>query len=108
MTLFDLSGHVGLVTGGNSGIGLGYAEGLAECGAAIAVWGTNPAKNDAAVERLSQYGVDVHAVVCDVGDQDAVVAAMAETVGELGRVDSCFVNAGVGGRADGFADMPVE
>ena len=108
MTLFDLSGHVGLITGGNSGIGLGYAEGLAECGAAVAIWGTNPRKNEAAVEQLSEYGVDVHAVICDVGDQDAVVAAMAETIGELGRVDSCFVNAGVGGRADGFADMPVE
>ena len=108
MSLFDLSGHVGLVTGGNSGIGLGYAEGLAECGAAIAVWGTNPKKNDAAVEQLSEYGVDVHAVICDVGDQDAVVAAMAETIGELGRVDSCFVNAGVGGRSDGFANMPVD
>ena len=70
--LFDLTGHVGLITGGNSGIGLGYAEGLAECGAAVAIWGTNPAKNEAAVEQLSQYGVDVHAVVCDVGDQDAV------------------------------------
>src|SRR3954454_7654656 len=108
MSLFDLSGHVGLVTGGNSGIGLGYAEGLAQCGAAVAIWGTNPAKNEAAVEQLGQHGGDVHAVICDVGDQEAVVAAMAETIGELGRVDSCFVNAGVGGRASGFAEMPVE
>jgi NAD(P)-dependent dehydrogenase (short-subunit alcohol dehydrogenase family) len=108
MTLFDLSGHVGLVTGGNSGIGLGYAEGLAECGAAVAIWGTNPAKNDAAVERLAEFGGDVRAVVCDVGDHEAVQAAMAETVGELGRVDSCFVNAGVGGRASSFAEMSVE
>ena len=61
MSLFDLTGHVGLVTGGNSGIGLGYAEGLAECGASVAIWGTNPKKNEAAVEQLSEYGVDVHA-----------------------------------------------
>ena len=107
-SLFDLSGHVALVTGGNSGIGLGMAEGLAEQGASIALWGTNPAKNDAAVEQLSGFGVDVHAVVCDVGDRDAVVSSMAETVGELGRVDSCFVNAGVGGRASSFAEMSVE
>jgi NAD(P)-dependent dehydrogenase (short-subunit alcohol dehydrogenase family) len=105
MTIFDLSGHVGLVTGGNSGIGLGYAEGLAACGAAVAVWGTNPAKNDAAVERLGSYGGDVHAVVCDVGDHDAVQAAMAETIGELGRVDSCFVNAGISGRGPSFVEM---
>jgi NAD(P)-dependent dehydrogenase (short-subunit alcohol dehydrogenase family) len=105
VSLFDLTGHVGLVTGGNSGIGLGYAEGLAECGAAVAIWGTNPTKNDAAVERLAARGGDVHAVVCDVGDHEAVQAAMAETVGELGRVDSCFVNAGIGGQAASFADM---
>ena len=97
-----------LVTGGNSGIGLGMAEGLAAQGAAVAIWGTNPAKNDAAVERLAELGGDVHAVVCDVGDRDAVVASMAETVGELGRVDSCFVNAGVGGAAPSFLEMTAD
>jgi NAD(P)-dependent dehydrogenase (short-subunit alcohol dehydrogenase family) len=107
-SLFDLSGHVGLVTGGNSGIGLGYAKGLAQCGAAVAIWGTNPAKNDAAAKELSELGGDVHAVICDVGDQQAVEAAMAETVGVLGRVDSCFVNAGVGGRGSSFLDMTDE
>ena len=68
-SLFDLTGHVALVTGGNSGIGLGMAEGLAAQGAAVAIWGTNAAKNDAAVERLGELGGDVHAVVCDVGDR---------------------------------------
>jgi NAD(P)-dependent dehydrogenase (short-subunit alcohol dehydrogenase family) len=106
--LFDLTGHVGLVTGGNSGIGLGYAKGLAQCGAAVAIWGTNPAKNDAAAKELSELGGDVHAVICDVGDRQAVEAAMAETVGALGRVDSCFVNAGVGGRGSSFLDMTDE
>ena len=108
MTLFDLTGHVALVTGGNSGIGLGMAEGLAEQGAAVAIWGTNAAKNDAAVERLAELGGDVHAVVCDVGDREAVVASMAETIGELGRVDSCFVNAGVGGAAPSFLEMTTD
>ena len=108
MQLFDLSGHVGLVTGGNSGIGLGYAEGLAQCGAAVAIWGTNPGKNEAASEQLSRHGGRVHAVICDVGDHDAVQAAMQETIAELGRVDSCFVNAGVGGRAPSFAEMTLD
>ena len=60
------------------------------------------------MELLAEHGGDVHAVVCDVGERDAVVAAMAETVGELGRVDSCFVNAGVGGAAPSFLELSAE
>ena len=84
---FDLTGKVALVTGGNSGIGLGMAEGLASHGADIAIWGTNPDKNDAAVDQLGRYDVEVLSIVCDVSDEAAVVAAMADTVAELGRVD---------------------
>ena len=57
--LFDLSGHVALVTGGNSGIGLGMAEGLAAHGADVAIWGTNESKNSAAAEQLAQHGTRV-------------------------------------------------
>jgi NAD(P)-dependent dehydrogenase (short-subunit alcohol dehydrogenase family) len=104
-SLFDLTGHVALVTGGNSGIGLGMARALAAHGAAVAIWGTNESKNDAAAEQLAEYGGDVLAVRCDVGDADAVEAATEEVVGELGRIDSCFVNAGVGGQASSFLEM---
>jgi len=104
-TLFDLTGHVALVTGGNSGIGLGMADALAAHGAAVAIWGTNPAKNAAAAERLRAHGGTVLDVVCDVGDHDAVIASMANTVDALGRLDSCFVNAGVGGQAPSFVGM---
>ena len=104
-TLFDLTGHVALVTGGNSGIGLGMADALAAHGAAVAIWGTNPAKNAAAAERLRAHGGTVLDVVCDVGDHDAVIASMAHTVDTLGRLDSCFVNAGVGGQAPSFVGM---
>ncbi len=94
---FDLTGKVALVTGGNGGIGLGFAEGLAMAGADIAVWGTNEAKNDAAVASLSAHGTRVVAIHCDVGDEAAVDAAFAGTLARLGRVDGCFANAGVGG-----------
>ena len=104
-TLFDLTGHVALVTGGNSGIGLGMADALATHGAAVAIWGTNAAKNAAAAERLRSHGGEVLDLVCDVGDHDAVIASMARTVDTLGRLDSCFVNAGVGGQAPSFVGM---
>ncbi|MEM8618422.1 MAG: SDR family NAD(P)-dependent oxidoreductase [Actinomycetota bacterium] len=102
---FDLSGRVALVTGGNGGIGLGMAEGLASHGADVAIWGSNAQKNDRAIDALGKYDVELLSIVCDVGDESAVVAAMADTVGELGRVDSVFVNAGVGGQASSFVDM---
>ncbi|MDX2378307.1 MAG: SDR family NAD(P)-dependent oxidoreductase [Acidimicrobiia bacterium] len=102
---FDLSGRVALITGGNGGIGLGMAEGLAAHGADIAIWGTNPDKNDAAIERLGRHDVELLSIVCDVGDEQAVVQAMSDTVDELGRIDAAFVNAGVGGRASSFVDM---
>ncbi|MCU1359862.1 MAG: putative oxoacyl carrier protein reductase, Short-chain dehydrogenase/reductase, partial [Ilumatobacteraceae bacterium] len=95
--LFDLTGHVALVTGGNSGIGLGMADALAAHGASVAIWGTNADKNRAAHDQLEAHGGKVVSLLCDVGEQAAVVASMAATVEELGAVHSCFVNAGVGG-----------
>jgi NAD(P)-dependent dehydrogenase (short-subunit alcohol dehydrogenase family) len=106
--LFDLSGHVALVTGGNGGIGLGMADALAQQGAAVAIWGTNGGKNAAAAEQLRAHGHAVLDLICDVGDREAVVASMAATVDALGRLDSCFVNAGVGGQAPSFAEMTDE
>jgi 2-deoxy-D-gluconate 3-dehydrogenase len=93
--LFDLSGKVAIVTGGNGGIGLGIAQGLADAGAAIAVVGRNEAKSKAAAAGLAQGGVKAIAVTTDVTDK-AAVAAMAERVrGELGRIDILVNNAGI-------------
>jgi NAD(P)-dependent dehydrogenase (short-subunit alcohol dehydrogenase family) len=107
-TSFDLSGKVALVTGGNGGLGLGIAEGLASAGADVAIWGTNAKKNAAAAERLASYGKRVHTELCDVGDESAVDAAMQRTVAALGRLDGCFANAGVGGARMPFETLTTE
>ncbi|WP_198374489.1 SDR family NAD(P)-dependent oxidoreductase [Neoroseomonas rubea] len=102
---FDLTGKVALVTGGNSGIGLGMAQALAEAGADVAIWGTNAAKNAAATAQLERTGVRLHATVCDVGDEGAVERAMEGTLAALGRVDACFANAGTYGLKRKFTEL---
>ena len=105
---FDLTGRVALVTGGNGGIGLGMAEGIAAAGGDVCIWGTNPDKNAAALETLAKHGTRVAARVCDVADEAAVERCFAETLEEFGRVDGCFANAGVGGRNTAFDAMTTE
>jgi NAD(P)-dependent dehydrogenase (short-subunit alcohol dehydrogenase family) len=104
----DLSGHCALVTGGNGGIGLGMAMGLARAGADVAVWGTNPTKNAAAAEQLAALGVRVHTEVCDVADEGAQLAAFARTIDALGKLDSVFANAGVSGGVPSVLDLTTE
>jgi NAD(P)-dependent dehydrogenase (short-subunit alcohol dehydrogenase family) len=102
---FNLSGKVALVTGGNSGIGLGMAEAMAQAGADIVIWGTNPAKNQDAEAKLLQHGVRVLAQRIDVSDEAAVVGGMAEAIAAMGRVDTVVANAGIGGGAPSFSEM---
>ncbi len=94
MTSFDLAGRVALVTGGNGGIGLGMAEGLAEAGAAVMVAGRNAAKNTAAVKALAGHGAKAASVEVDVTDRKACQAMVEATVQRFGRLDILVNNAG--------------
>ncbi len=105
--MFDLRGHVAVVTGGNGGIGLAMAKGLAEAGANIAVWGRDPSKSAAAVAELESCGVEAAAFSCAVDDEAQVVAQMQATLARFGRVDSCFANAGMS-IAKPFVETTVE
>lgn len=95
--MFDLTGKVALVTGGNGGLGLAYGRGLVKAGAAVAIWGRNPEKNAAAFEELRAMGGDVEAFACDVTDEEQVKSSFAATLDRFGKVDVCFANAGGGG-----------
>jgi 2-deoxy-D-gluconate 3-dehydrogenase len=91
MSLFDLSGRVALVTGGNGGIGLGMALGLAAAGARVVVAGRDAAKNAGAVAQLGSAG---HAVIADVTRRAECDAAVAATEQKFGRLDILVANAG--------------
>ena len=93
--LFDLSGKVAIVTGGNGGIGLGMARGLAANGATIAIVGRDEAKSAAAVADLSKNGGKAIAVKADVTDETAVNAMVMRVRRELGRIDILVNNAGI-------------
>ncbi|MBO6504294.1 MAG: SDR family oxidoreductase [Kordiimonadaceae bacterium] len=95
--MFDLTGKVALVTGGNGGIGLAFAKGLLKAGAKVAIWGRNESKNEAALKELAALDGDAAAFVCDVTNTDSVATAFAETMERFGQIDSCFANAGGSG-----------
>jgi NAD(P)-dependent dehydrogenase (short-subunit alcohol dehydrogenase family) len=104
-TPFDLTGRVALITGGNGGIGLGMADALAQSGASVEIWGTNEAKNAAALERLKAHGGKVNARIVDVSKEAAIVAGFEAAIAEFGRIDACFANAGVSNRWKSFLDI---
>ncbi len=96
MNLFDLKGKVAIVTGGNGGIGLGIARGLAQAGANVAVLGRNTAKSEAAAGQIhSELGVETLAVHADVSRPEQIERAADEVLKKFGRADILFNNAGI-------------
>lgn len=103
--LFNLEGHVALVTGGNGGLGLAMAKGLVKAGAEVAIWGRNEAKNAAALAELRALGGTVQSFVADVTDPASSQAAFDKTIERFGHIDSCFANAGGSGARGAFVDL---
>jgi 2-deoxy-D-gluconate 3-dehydrogenase len=92
MSLFDLTGKVAVVTGGNGGIGLGMARGLAQAGARVALVGRDRPKTEAAVREI---GGDALAVTADVSMEEQAERSVAEVLNRFGRLDILVNNAGV-------------
>ncbi|MEY3756620.1 MAG: hypothetical protein RL356_892 [Actinomycetota bacterium] len=91
----SLKGKVAVVTGGNGGIGLGFATGLAQDGADIAIWARNIEKSEAAVKKLKSLGVNAKAFNVDVADKNQINQGMIDTEKEFGGVDILVANAGI-------------
>ncbi len=94
MALFDLKGRVAIVTGGNGGIGLGMARGLAEAGARVVVAARNAEKGRAAVKELGRLGTEARFVAVDVASEASVEAMVRAAADAFGGVDILVNNAG--------------
>ena len=92
--LFDLTGRVAVVTGGNGGIGRGIALGLAEAGAAVAIFGRNDEKNQRVLSELKAIGAPSMAVKVDVTNRAGLEPALGKVERELGGVSILVNNAG--------------
>lgn len=104
--LFDCSGKVLLVTGGNGGIGLGFARGVAKMGGNIAIWGRNAEKNAVASADLLAAGAErVIAYEVDVSTEDAIIAGYDQLIADFGRIDSVFANSGRASRSRSVLTM---
>src|SRR5881394_2964722 len=95
MNLFDLTGRVAVITGGNGGIGLGMAKGMAAAGAAIVVAGRDPDKNSAAVRELQSAGGKASAIPVDVLQEASCRSLIDQTMKAHGRLDILVNNAGM-------------
>jgi len=104
MKPFDLSGKAALVTGGNGGIGLGMAAGLARAGARVAIAGRDAGKNQSALKKLGEPAIALEA---DLLDEKACREMVDEAARKLGRLDILVNNAGINVRKQP-QDYPLE
>jgi NAD(P)-dependent dehydrogenase (short-subunit alcohol dehydrogenase family) len=91
---FDLTGKQTLITGANSGLGLGFANALAKAGADVTIWGRNAKKTEAAAAQLSTHGTNIYSRLVDVSKEREVIDGMRDAVERMGRLDCVIQNAG--------------
>ncbi len=107
--LFDCTGKVTLVTGGNGGIGLGFARGIAKMGGDLAIWARNPEKNAAAKAELLEAGAGrVETYIVDVSTEQAIIDGYGQLEKDFGRLDCVFANSGSSPGYNSVFDMPSE
>lgn len=106
--LFDISGHVILVTGGGAGIGKGIVLGLAQAGAQVVAWDVSEAGLAETVQEGASEGLTIDTARVDVTDDAAVTAAIDGIVAKFGRLDAVFINAGIAGKAGPAVDMDLD
>ncbi|MDE8653489.1 SDR family NAD(P)-dependent oxidoreductase [Novosphingobium album (ex Liu et al. 2023)] len=107
--LFDCSGKVTVVTGGNGGIGFGFAMGIAKMGGDVAIWARNAEKSARAKAELEAAGAGkVIAYQVDVSVEENIVNGFETVMEDFGRVDCVFANSGTSPRYNSVFDMPTE
>ncbi len=95
MDIFDLSGKVAIVTGGNQGIGLAISRGLAQAGAAVVIANRRAEEGEKAAEALKKAGLKVTAMPVDVRDESSIASLVAKVMENHGKIDILVNNAGV-------------
>ncbi len=106
--MFDLTGKVAIVTGGNSGIGMGFARGVAKQGAEVSIWARSKEKLAKSKAELEQLGAKVSTIAVDVGSEEQIIAAYDQVIAEHGRIDAVFANAGLPPTSRSLLDMSTE
>ena len=112
--IFDVSGHVALVTGAASGLGLAFSEAMADNGARVVMVDVDSKTLAEAVERLQKAGLAVEGAVADITDHEALRRVIDGAADTHGRLDAVFANAGMsagpgyGTTPDGAIERVVE
>ncbi|MFC2148609.1 SDR family NAD(P)-dependent oxidoreductase [Bacteroidota bacterium] len=106
--LFDLTGNVAVITGGNGGIGRSIAIGLAQAGASVAIFGRNDAKNKATLSELKEIGVPAMALKIDITKRTELAPAIKKVEQELGSINILVNNAGIAVLSGGILNETEE